>query len=100
MKRFVVMAILVGVVGIAGAKAYVHHQVTTNLDRAILMVKPFADIQYDGVSSTLSGTLSVERISARIGTFSDRVEIDTIVLNVRRMHDEPATRRCARKDTK
>jgi len=78
MKKIAVMAMLVGVIVIAGAKFYLHHQVTSNLDRAILLVKPFADIKYEGVSSTLSGELSVEGFSARIGTFSDSVEIDKI----------------------
>ena len=78
MKRFVMIAMLVGVIGIAGAKFYLHHQVTSSLDRAILLMKPFADISYEGVSSTLSGELSVEGFSARVGDFTDSVQIDKI----------------------
>lgn len=79
-KKIVAIAILAGVLGITSAKFYLHHQVTSNLDQAIALVKPFADIRYEGVSSTLSGALNVEGISARFGTFGDRLEIDQISL--------------------
>ena len=67
MKNFVVTVILVGVLGYVGAKFYLHHEVSSNLDTAIALVQPFADIQYQGVSSTMSGELSVDGISARFG---------------------------------
>jgi len=78
MKNLVVTVILVGVLGYFGAKFYLHHEVSSNLDAALDMARPFADIQYDSVSSTMSGELSVDGISARFGKFSDRVDIDKV----------------------
>lgn len=78
MKNLVVTVILVGVLGYFGAKFYLHHKVSSDLDTAISLAKPFADIQYAGVSSTMSGKLSVDGINARFGSFNDRLEIDKV----------------------
>ena len=78
MKNLVVTVILVGVLGYFGAKFYLHHEVSSNLESAISLVQPFADIQYQGVSSTMWGELSVDGISARFGNFKDRLEIDKV----------------------
>ncbi len=78
MKNLVVTIILVGVLGYFGAKFYLHYKVSSNLDSAISFVQPFADIQYEGVSSTMSGELSVDGVSARFGDFKDRLEIDKV----------------------
>jgi hypothetical protein len=78
MKNLVVTVILVGVLGYFGAKFYLHHEVSTNLDATLDMIRPFADIQYDGVSSTMTGELSVDGISARFGMYKDRVDIDKV----------------------
>ena len=78
MKNLVVTVILVGVLGYFGAKFYLHHEVSSNLDTALAMVQPFADIQYDGVSSTMSGELSIDGVVARFGNFRDRLEIDKV----------------------
>ena len=78
MKNLVVSVILVGVLGYFGAKLYLHHEVSSNLDAALAMVQPFADIQYDGVSSTMSGELSINGVDARFGNFTDRLEIDKV----------------------
>ena len=80
MKNLVVTVILIGVLGYFGAKFYVHHEVSSNLDMALAMVQPFADIQYDGVSSTMGGELSINGVSARFGSFHDRLEIDSVSL--------------------
>ena len=78
MKNLVVTVILVGVLGYFGAKFYLHHEVSSNLDTALAMVRPFADIHYDGVSSTMSGELSINGVDARFGNFTDRLEIDKV----------------------
>jgi len=78
MKNLVVTVILVGVLCYFGAKFYLHHEVSSNLESAISLVRPFADIQYQGVSSTIWGELSVDGISARFGNFKDRLEIDKV----------------------
>jgi len=78
MKNLVVTVILVGVLGYFGAKFYLHHEVSSNLDMALDMARPFADIQYDGVSSTMTGELSINGVNARFGRFKDRLEIDKV----------------------
>ena len=79
MKNLVVTVILVGVLGYFGAKFYLHHEVSSNLDALRWRWRrPFADIQYDGVSSTMSGELSIDGINARFGNFTDRLEIDKV----------------------
>ncbi len=78
MKNLVITVILVGVLGYFGAKFYLHHEVSSNLDSAISSARPFADIQYQGVSSTMWGKLSVDGVSARFGNFKDRLEIDKV----------------------
>jgi hypothetical protein len=80
MKNLVVTVILVAVLGYFGAKFYVHHEVSSNLDMALSMVQPFADIQYDSVSSTMGGELSINGVTARFGSFHDRLEIDSVSL--------------------
>ena len=80
MKNLVLTAILVGTGGYFGAKFYLHHEVSSNLDMVLAMVQPFADIQYEGVSSTMTGELSIDGINARFGNFRDRLEIDRVSL--------------------
>ena len=80
MKNLVITAIVVGVIGYFGAKFYLHYKVSSGLDTALTMMQPFADIQYEGVSSTMTGDLSIDGISARFGNFRDRLEIDSISL--------------------
>ena len=78
MKNLVVTVILVGILGYFGAKFYLHHEVSSSLDSALAMARPFADIRYDGVSSTMTGKLSIDGIHARFGSFNDSVDIDRI----------------------
>ncbi len=80
MKNLVFTAIVVGVIGYFGAKFYLHHKVSSGLDTALVFMQPFADIQYEGVSSTMTGDLSIDGISARFGNFRDRLEIDSVSL--------------------
>ena len=80
MKNLVITAIVVVVIGYLGAKFYLHHKVSSGLDTALVFMQPFADIQYEGVSSTMTGDLSIDGISARFGNFRDRLEIDSVSL--------------------
>ena len=60
MKNFFVWIILLGIVGYGGAKLYMHNEVGDAVDMMVLQMAPFADVEYDGVASTLSGELTVE----------------------------------------
>ena len=78
MKNLIVLALVTGVFGYFGAKFYLHHSVSSGLDDALLMASPFADIQYTGVSSTMSGELSIDGIKVRMSGFDDPLYIDKL----------------------
>lgn len=78
MKNLIVLALVTGVFGYFGAKFYLHHSVSSGLDDALLMASPFADIQYTGVSSTMSGELSIDGIKIRMSGFDDPLYIDKL----------------------
>jgi hypothetical protein len=80
MKNLIVLALIVGCGGYFGAKFYLHHKVSSGLDDALLMAAPFADIRYDGVSSTVSGELSIDGITARMAGYSDPLYVDKLSL--------------------
>ena len=76
MKNLIVLVLIVVGFGYFGAKFYLHYRVSSGLDDALVMAAPFADIQYDGVSSTMSGELSIDGITVRMSEFHDPLYID------------------------
>ena len=78
MKRLIVWAILMGGIAYGGAKYYLHKEVSNAMDMAVMMVSPYASVQYDGVASTMSGELTVEDVVVRVKGFRDEVYIDRI----------------------
>jgi len=78
MKNFIIWAILVGALGYGGAKFYLHSEVTDAMDMAVLMMSPYANVEYDGVGSTLSGELTVDGVRIRIDGYTDDLTIDRI----------------------
>jgi hypothetical protein len=71
MKNFIIWAILMAAVGYGGAKLYLHNEVGKAMDLAVVMMSPYADVEYDGVGSTLSGELTVDGVRVRIDGFRD-----------------------------
>jgi hypothetical protein len=61
-----------------GTKWHMHNKVGDSVDIAILMLSPFAEVTYEGVSSTLSGELTVDGVHVRMDGFSDELVIDRI----------------------
>jgi hypothetical protein len=80
MKNLIVLALVISGCAYFGAKFYLHHRVSAGLDNAIVMASPFADIRYDGVSSTMTGELSIDGITARMANFDDPLYIDKLSL--------------------
>jgi len=78
MKNFIIWAILMGAVGYGGAKWYLHNEVSNAMDMAVVMMSPYADVEYDGVGSTLSGELTVDGVRVRIDGFRDSLYIDRV----------------------
>jgi len=78
MKNFIIWAILMGAVAYGGAKLYLHSEVSDAMDMAVLMMSPYADVEYDGVASTLSGELTVDGVRVRVDGFRDDLYIERI----------------------
>jgi hypothetical protein len=78
MKNFIIWTILIGALGYGGAKFYLHSEVSDAMDMAVLMMSPYADVEYDGVGSTLSGELTVDGVRIRIDGYTDDLTIDRI----------------------
>jgi hypothetical protein len=76
MKNFVIWAILLAAVGYGGSKLYLHNEVSEAMDMAVLMMAPYAKVEYEGVRSTLTGELTVEGVRAKINGYSDTLTID------------------------
>lgn len=75
MKQVLTWAVLLGALGYFGSKYYLHDKVSRNLDLVLEAARPVVDVQYEGVSSTLSGNLSIDGITARVSGFADPVHI-------------------------
>jgi hypothetical protein len=74
----IVWAIILGVVGYGGSKFLLHHKVGRGVDQAVMAVSPFVNIEYDGVSSTMSGELTIDGIKAQITGFSEPVFVERL----------------------
>jgi len=60
-----------------GAKGYIYHRVSSELDKAISMAEPFADIRYQGISSSFEGRIAVENIRIYPVTSNDEITIES-----------------------
>jgi hypothetical protein len=78
MRNLIILSILFGGLAYGSAKFYLHKKVESGMDNAVVMMSPYADITYKGVSSTMSGKLTVNGINARIKGFNDDLRIDKL----------------------
>ena len=78
MKKLIIWAVVIGTAAYFGSKMLLHHKVESGVDSAILALSPFATVSYDGVSSTLSGELTIDGIRATINGFDDEITIDRL----------------------
>jgi hypothetical protein len=76
MKNLIILAVLLGGVAYGGAKFYLHHKVESGLDSAVIMMSPYAELTYEGVSSTMSGKLTVNGLRVHIEGFNDEIYVD------------------------
>ncbi len=77
--RNVVIGVLLLVgLGYLGLKVYIYRQVKSGLDNAIVMASPFADIRYDGIDSSLTGSVTVRNV--RVHSFGDDVQAEAVRL--------------------
>lgn len=78
MKNFIIWVILIAALGYGGAKFYLHSEVSDAMDMAVLTMSPYANVEYDGVGSTLLGELTVDGVRIRIDGYTDDLTIDRI----------------------
>jgi hypothetical protein len=76
MKNLIIWALVLGGIAYGGSKFYLHHKVESGLDSAVIMMSPYAEITYKGVSSTMSGKLTVNGLRVRIKGFRDDIYVD------------------------
>lgn len=78
MRNFLLFIVIVAVVGYFGSKWYMHKEVAEGMDMAILMMAPYAAVEYQGVDSTLTGELTIEGLRVRVNGYSDDLYIDSV----------------------
>lgn len=78
MKNLIIWAVILGVVGYGGSKFLLHHKVEKGVDTAVLIMSPFVNVEYDGVSSTMTGELTIDGIRAQINGFKDEIYIERL----------------------
>ena len=75
MGKFIVSMVAAGLAGFFGAKWKMESDVADAVDMMVMMSSPYADVQYDGVSSTLTGELTVDGIRINFHDIDEEVSI-------------------------
>ena len=78
MRNALITAVIGAAVTFGATKWHMHKKVGDSIDIAILMLSPVAEVTYEGVSSTLTGELTVDGVHVRINGFKDELVIDRI----------------------
>jgi hypothetical protein len=78
MKKIMIWALILGGASYGGAKWHLHNKVSDSMDMAVLMMSPYADVEYDGVRSTMSGELTIEGIRVNMHDFRDDIHIERL----------------------
>jgi hypothetical protein len=77
-KNLLIFLVVVAAGGYLGAKWYLHREVGRTVDTAVLMLSPYAEVDYEAVDSTLTGELAVEGVRVRLDGFGDTIVIDRL----------------------
>ena len=75
MKYFIIGIILLIGLGYGGAKFFLYYKVTEGMDSATAAVAPYMELSYDGVSSTMTGELTIS-ITNSLSVCRKRVDRD------------------------
>ncbi len=76
MRNLLIWIVIMAACAYLGSKWYLHNEVSKGMDTAVLMMSPYANVEYEGVASTLTGELTIEGIRIRIDGFNDDLYID------------------------
>ena len=78
MKNLIIGGLVLGILGYGGSKLYLHNEVSNAMDQAVILASPFAKIEYDGVSSSLLGKLTIDALKVRVSGYRDEIYIDRL----------------------
>ena len=78
MRNLIIGVVVVAAGAFLFASWKIQRDVAKGVDMAIMTMSPFVLVQYDGVSATLTGELTIDGVRARIKGFSDEILIDRI----------------------
>jgi hypothetical protein len=78
MKNLIICVVLLAVGGYLYASWQIQRDVAKGVDMAVIAMSPYAVVEYEGVSATLTGELTVDGIRARVRGFDDDIYIDRI----------------------
>lgn len=75
MRLILIGAVILVGLGYAGAKGYLHYKATQGIETAVLMMSPHVDLKYGGISSTISGELTLDKVSMKLAGYRDEIVI-------------------------
>jgi len=75
MKFILIGLVLLAGLGYGGAKGYLHYQVRDHVETAVLVTAPYAVLEYSGISSTLTGELTIDDVRIRVNGYRDDIQI-------------------------
>ena len=78
MKNLIIVVVILAALGYVGSKLLLHSKVEKGVDQAVVMISPFVNVKYDGVSSTMGGELTMDTVEAQINDFDDPITIDRL----------------------
>ncbi len=77
--KFLLIGILsLAAIGYGGAKAYIYYKVSDGVETALMMSAPYAQIDYSGIGSTLTGELVLEGVNIRAKGYRDSIVIERL----------------------
>jgi len=78
MKFVLIGLILLAGSGYGGAKAVIHYQVSDAVETAVMVTAPYASVEYSGISSTLSGELTIDDVRIQVSGYRDEIFIGSV----------------------
>ena len=78
MKKLVLLLLVAAGLSYGFATWQLHSKVSDTMDQLVMMASPFADIDYEGVRSTLTGELTVEGVTVDFHDYRDSLSIERV----------------------
>lgn len=78
MKKLLLLLLIAAGLAYGFTTWQLHSKVSDTMDQLVMMASPFADIEYEGVRSTLTGELTVEGITVDFNDYRDSLSIERV----------------------